>query len=172
MVDRGYAGRNVSPTEAGTQASEAIRRREQQAAAAREQQHQRNLANATKTQNTGEKNSGCFIATAAFGNYDAPEVLVLRAYRDNYLSKSWLGRGFIDFYYSISPPLAALLDQSPLLRQMTRGAFLTPVVYLMRQAGINPNKIHAENEQPSTASGVRSPIATSREKHRGQVRGD
>jgi hypothetical protein len=49
------------------------------------------------------KSEGCFIATAVYGSYDAPEVLVLRNFRDNTLSKTTIGMIFIRFYYAISP---------------------------------------------------------------------
>lgn len=46
---------------------------------------------------------GCYIATMAYGDYDHPQVIELRKFRDNYLSKSSLGRHFIKFYYKNSP---------------------------------------------------------------------
>jgi tetratricopeptide (TPR) repeat protein len=49
---------------------------------------------------------GCFIATAIYGDYDAPEVMELRKFRDNILKKSWFGRSLIKIYYSKSPALA------------------------------------------------------------------
>ena len=36
---------------------------------------------------TGETSSGCFIATAAYGSYDHPDVILLRKVRDSYLAK-------------------------------------------------------------------------------------
>ncbi|WP_303814380.1 CFI-box-CTERM domain-containing protein [Selenomonas ruminantium] len=53
-----------------------------------------------------KKKKGCFIATAVYGDYDAPEVRVLRCFRDNVLDKSALGRVFIRTYYAISPSIA------------------------------------------------------------------
>lgn len=44
--------------------------------------------------------SECFIATAVYGDINAPEVEVLREFRDNVLRESGLGRMAIDFYYS------------------------------------------------------------------------
>jgi hypothetical protein len=46
---------------------------------------------------------GCYIATMAYGNYDHPQVLELRTFRDEFLSKSYLGRNFIKLYYKYSP---------------------------------------------------------------------
>lgn len=59
--------------------------------------------------NTRTGSGGCYIATAVYGSYDAPEVLVLREFRDERLAKSPWGRGFIRLYYRISPTLAKLV---------------------------------------------------------------
>ena len=47
--------------------------------------------------------SGCYIATMVYGTYDAPEVLVLRKFRDEILGKYSAGRYFIKIYYKYSP---------------------------------------------------------------------
>jgi hypothetical protein len=49
---------------------------------------------------------GCYIATACYGSYSSPEVLILRRYRDDILSKNFFGRKVIELYYKISPRLA------------------------------------------------------------------
>lgn len=49
---------------------------------------------------------GCYIATAVYGSYNAPEVFVLRKFRDEILKENILGRLFIKFYYTVSPALA------------------------------------------------------------------
>ena len=41
----------------------------------------------------------CFIATAVYGNANAPQVQTLREFRDNILIKNSLGRVITDFYY-------------------------------------------------------------------------
>ena len=48
-------------------------------------------------------NSGCYVATAVYGSYNCPQVLVLRSYRDKVLAETWYGRAFIQSYYVISP---------------------------------------------------------------------
>jgi len=63
-------------------------------------------AASTFAQERREKNKsegGCYIATMAYGDYDHPQVIELRKFRDNYLIKSSLGRHFIKFYYKNSP---------------------------------------------------------------------
>lgn len=57
----------------------------------------------------GGGGGGCFIATAAFGSYDAQEVRDLRSFRDRYLLKNAWGRAFVRFYYAHSPALAGYI---------------------------------------------------------------
>lgn len=72
--------------------------------------------------------SGCFIATACYGSYNSPEVLILRKFRDEQLSKSFAGRGIIELYYSISPPLAAFLYTRKKLRQFVKKYIINPII--------------------------------------------
>lgn len=46
---------------------------------------------------------GCYIATMAYGDYDHPQVKVLRQFRDTFLSRRKWGRRFIAYYYAHSP---------------------------------------------------------------------
>lgn len=46
---------------------------------------------------------GCYIATMVYGSYEAPEVQVLRKFRDSVLAKCALGQTFIRYYYRMSP---------------------------------------------------------------------
>lgn len=43
---------------------------------------------------------GCFVATAVYGDVNAPELQVLRDFKDNVLMETGLGRKAIDLYYS------------------------------------------------------------------------
>lgn len=52
---------------------------------------------------------GCYIATMAYGDYDHPQVLELRKFRDDFLSRTILGRSFIKLYYRYSPSLVQRL---------------------------------------------------------------
>jgi len=63
---------------------------------------------------------GCFIATAVYGNYAAPEVLILRNYRDQYLMKRRTGQWAVKVYYRISPSIARIITKSPGLRRQTK----------------------------------------------------
>ena len=58
------------------------------------------------------KKKGCYIATSVYGSYDCPEVWALRRFRDDTLEKTFLGRGFITLYYSISPTLVKIFGNN------------------------------------------------------------
>lgn len=58
----------------------------------------------------------CFIATAAYGDADAPEVLELRRFRDEVLLQHFWGRAFVRTYYRMSPPFARIIARRPKLR--------------------------------------------------------
>ncbi|WP_158768868.1 cold-shock protein [Paraglaciecola sp. L1A13] len=64
--------------------------------------------------------SGCFIATSVYGDFDAPEVLFYRHYRDTVLKTKFLGRVFIKVYYFISPSIVTLLEKSPYLTRFIK----------------------------------------------------
>jgi hypothetical protein len=59
----------------------------------------------------------CFIAT---GSVMAPQVRTFRLFRDEYLLTNKAGRVFVFLYYRLSPPLAAAISGSPVLRSLTR----------------------------------------------------
>jgi immune inhibitor A len=75
------------------------------------------------------KSSGgkCFIATAAYGSYEAPTVKTLRLFRDRILLTNPPGRLLVKTYYALSPPLAAVIADSPVLRGGVR-ILLLPVI--------------------------------------------
>ncbi|MDD5021872.1 MAG: tetratricopeptide repeat protein [Endomicrobiaceae bacterium] len=75
-----------------------------------------------------KSSSGCFVATACFGNYSAPEVMVLRKFRDECLVNSKVGRIFINYYYKFGPSVANLLNQHDWMKILVRKLVLHPIV--------------------------------------------
>jgi hypothetical protein len=65
-------------------------------------------------------NSGCFIATATFGNYNSPEVIFLREWRDKILMESIIGRLFIQSYYKVSPFIAPIISKNNNLKKISK----------------------------------------------------
>jgi hypothetical protein len=63
---------------------------------------------------------GCFIATAAYGSPMAPEIQIIREYRNRVMSPSGFGRALIKFYYSVSPPIARVISRSDEMRKHVR----------------------------------------------------
>jgi hypothetical protein len=86
----------------------------------------RNSLSNLKTQlanvNTGSGGSstGCYIATMAYGNYDHPQVMVLREFRDEVLSKSQFGKWFIKTYYHYSPKMVEKMKNKKVLNTLIR----------------------------------------------------
>jgi len=84
---------------------------------------------------------GCFIATACFGKYNAPEVTVLRKYRDEVLNRTILGKIFIKSYYAISPSIARIISHSDLLKNTIKQILLKPLIFRIE----DKNKKNANN---------------------------
>ena len=71
--------------------------------------------------------TGCFIATAAYGSVGAAPVRVLRDFRDRRLQTNAPGRALVRWYYRTSPALARYLNEHPFWKPFIRAA-LAPVV--------------------------------------------
>ena len=67
-------------------------------------------------------NSGCYIATMVYGDYEHPQVLVLREFRDNFLAQFLLGRLFIRFYYKFSPGWVKSLEHNKMINKSIKKA--------------------------------------------------
>lgn len=75
----------------------------------------------------------CFVATAAHGDIDAPEVVLLRRFRDQKLLTNTPGRVATAAYYRIGPYAAAVIRRYPTLRPPARRA-LAPAVWWARRS--------------------------------------
>ena len=82
----------------------------------------------------------CLIATAAFGSEIAPQVQVLREFRDGFVMKTFAGRNFMKafnaFYYSWSPYIAQAEYENQLLRGIIKASIypLLSILELSRNA--------------------------------------
>jgi hypothetical protein len=74
----------------------------------------------------------CFIATAACGSPYAPEVELLRGFRDEVLTPRAMGRAFVALYERCSPPLANWLASRALARKAVRGIVIHPLAWALR----------------------------------------
>ncbi|HUW60411.1 MAG TPA: CFI-box-CTERM domain-containing protein [Candidatus Bathyarchaeia archaeon] len=77
---------------------------------------------------SGDGGGPCFIATAAYGTPMAADIDTLRALRDTYLLESSVGTAFVDAYYRVSPAIAGVIAQSPVLAAGVR-LLLLPVIF-------------------------------------------
>lgn len=64
--------------------------------------------------------SGCYIATMAYGNYNHPQVIVLRNFRDKYLLTTKAGQYFVAFYYWLSPKLVTKCKDNDFIKKTSR----------------------------------------------------
>jgi uncharacterized protein YukE len=81
------------------------------------------LANVNTGSSSGSSSSGssgCYIATMVYGNYDHPQVMVLREFRDEVLSKSKFGKWFIKTYYHYSPKMVEKMKNKKVLNTLIR----------------------------------------------------
>ena len=67
-----------------------------------------------------KESSGCYIATMAYADYDHPQVIILRTFRDDVLDKSILGKIFIKIYYKYSPKLVEKLNGKKVVNSFIR----------------------------------------------------
>jgi hypothetical protein len=74
----------------------------------------------SNSESGGSGNGSCYVATMVYGSYDAPEVLVLRHFRDNFLQKFYFGRLFIKTYYKYSPRFVARFQHNKTIHKPIR----------------------------------------------------
>lgn len=77
--------------------------------------------------------SGCFVATAAYGDLRHPEVEYLRLVRDMILINHAWGRVFIKVYWTVGPKLARFVAPRPMLRRVSVAVLHGIVTRLQRR---------------------------------------
>ncbi|NOQ71640.1 MAG: hypothetical protein GQ574_06550 [Crocinitomix sp.] len=78
-----------------------------------------------------DSDSGCYVATMAYGSYEAPQVMTLRRFRDQFLQKYGWGRSFIQWYYRNSPDFVAKHRSKRWLHVILRGG-LNVFVFILK----------------------------------------
>ena len=71
----------------------------------------------------------CSIVMEARGDAAAPELGILRDFRDEILFRYWLGRVFIRLYYAVSPGIARVLARSSALCHFVRALLVRPLAW-------------------------------------------
>jgi len=79
------------------------------------------------TANFQGSGSSCCVATASCGSPTATELQILREFRDEYLLTNPLGKAFVEFYYTVSPPMAAFVTEYPSLKPIVRAGLMPAV---------------------------------------------
>jgi len=79
-----------------------------------------------------KEETGCFIATAVYGTPLAPQINILRDFRDEILLRNELGKKFVAFYYRNSPPLANFISQHSTLRKVIREISIEPIIEIIK----------------------------------------
>jgi hypothetical protein len=82
-----------------------------------------------------ESKSGatCFVATAAYGDWQHPDVKFLRWYRDTILVTTAAGRAFIWTYWRVGPYLAKFVTPFPLVRKVLQSGISWLVQQIQRR---------------------------------------
>jgi hypothetical protein len=78
-----------------------------------------------------EKDSDCFVATAAYGTHLTHDLDVLRDFRDDNLKTNAVGNSFVAGYYKAGPIAADFIEDKPILRGYIREFHIKPVVRLI-----------------------------------------
>lgn len=74
----------------------------------------------------------CFIATAAMGSYNHPQVMELRQFRDEWiLGKRW-GESFVNWYYHYGAIASKYIENNFILKKLSFIIIVKPLVYLSR----------------------------------------
>lgn len=82
----------------------------------------------------------CYITTAVCRSMDKPddccELTTLRAYRDDYLSKTEEGRSIVEEYYNVAPTIVKRIDRQDDADDIYRGIwekYIEPCICLIRE---------------------------------------
>jgi len=99
----------------------------------------------------------CIIATATYGSAVAPQVQVLRSFRDNSIMKTQAGSNFMlafnAWYYSFSPPVANYIASHSVDRTIMQAA-LYPLIGILTISYVTFQSTSASPELAITLAGL------------------
>ncbi len=79
-----------------------------------------------------KSNGNCFIATLCYNNFNHPNVILLRQFRDKSLSPYYLGKSFVDFYYLVSPSFVNHIRNKKKIIYLIKFLILDPLTFLIK----------------------------------------
>jgi predicted DNA-binding transcriptional regulator YafY len=91
----------------------------------------RNVTSRQSYPQTGQ-DSSCFIATAAYGTSQEPEIDRLRKFRDQVLMDYRIGELFVAVYYALSPPIAEWISQRERRQALARRLIVLPALWIAK----------------------------------------
>jgi len=101
--------------------------------------------------------SPCLIATASFGSSSAPEVQLLRNFRDNQVMPTFAGSMFMSvfnsWYYSFSPNVALYENSHPTARNAIRMS-LYPLIMILRLGSMTFSELGMIPELAAFTTGI------------------
>jgi hypothetical protein len=80
-----------------------------------------------------KKKEGCFISTAAMGDYNHPIVMDLRLFRDNWLIKRKWGIKFTNWYYTYGAKAAKVIEKSTFLKKLVYIFIVKPLQIITKK---------------------------------------
>jgi len=101
--------------------------------------------------------SPCLIATATFGSELAPQVQILRDFRDQQVLRTFAGSNFMymfnSWYYSFSPAVARYEIDNPPARYTAR-VLLYPLIGILQISSLTYSKLAFQPEVAILAAGI------------------
>jgi len=101
----------------------------------------------------------CAIASAAYGSDLAPQVQILREFRDRTVMSTFAGAQFMrifnNFYYSFSPAVAEAALANPMRGFLVR-ALISPLIATLRVSSCVPSLLPMNSELATLLGGVLS----------------
>ena len=101
--------------------------------------------------------SPCLIATATFGSVQAPQVQLLRDFRDQQVLRTFAGSNFMSvfnsWYYSFSPAVARYESGNPAARNIAR-ILLSPMIVILQLSSLTYSTLASQPEVAILAAGI------------------